>query len=163
MFKGIQSDESQTTIAQKASPSDAQDQADSDQVETERQDLLRHILVVEDDLSLANLEVEVLAAHGYVVTQVHDGEQALTSLRQSTPDLVVLDFELPGNLTGMDVLQVLRLHTGIPVLFTSSEEMALRRYIRARGESRATLDHLSKPYSMHTLLVRVERMLTIAP
>lgn len=125
--------------------------------------MLRRILIVEDDLSLANLEVEVLTAHGYTVTQVHDGEQALTSLRQSTPDLVVLDFELPGSLTGMDVLQVLRLNAGIPVLFTSSEEMALRRYIRARRESRTTLDHLSKPYSMHALLVRVQRMLTIAP
>jgi DNA-binding response OmpR family regulator len=163
MFKGIQSDESQTGLIQRASPSDAQDQASSEQVETEGQDMLHRILIVEDDLSLANLEVEVLAAHGYAVTQVHDGEQALTSLRQSTPDLVVLDFELPGNLTGMDVLQVLRLNTGIPVLFTSSEEMALRRYMRASGESKATLDHLSKPYSMHALLVRVQRMLSIAP
>jgi DNA-binding response OmpR family regulator len=163
MFKGIQSDQSQTSIAHAASPLDAQDSAYSAPRAPDRQNILRHILVVEDDLSLANLEVEVLAAHGYAVTQVHDGEQALTSLHQSTPDLVVLDFELPGDLTGMDVLQVLRLHAGIPVLFTSSEETALRRYIRASGESKATLDHLSKPYSMHTLLVRVERMLTIAP
>ncbi|HLI07229.1 MAG TPA: response regulator [Ktedonobacteraceae bacterium] len=163
MFKGIQSDESQTGIIQRASPPEAQNQVSSLQKRTEGQDMLRRILIVEDDLSLANLEVEVLAAHGYAVTQVHDGEQALTSLRQSTPDLVVLDFELPGNLTGMDILQVLRHNTGIPVLFTSSEETTLRRYMRASGESRATLDHLSKPYSMHALLVRVQRMLTIAP
>ena len=162
MFKGIQSNESQTDRVT-ASPLDAQNHVSSAAMAAERQDMLHSILVVEDDLSLANLEVEVLAAHGYAVTQVHDGEQALTSLRQSTPDLVVLDFELAGNLTGMDVLELLRLHAGIPVLFTSSEEMALRRYIRASGESKATLDHLSKPYSMHTLLVRVERMLTIAP
>jgi DNA-binding response OmpR family regulator len=163
MFKGIQSNESQTGRIPAASPPDAQAHASPAPLKAERQKALRRILVVEDDLSLANLEVEVLAAHGYAVTQVHDGEQALTSLRQSTPDLVVLDFELAGNLTGMDVLELLRLHAGIPVLFTSSEETALRRYIRASGESKATLDHLSKPYSMHTLLMRIERMLTIAP
>lgn len=163
MFKGRQSNESQTGSIQIASPPDAQNRAALAAMAVERHDTLHRILVVEDDLSLANLEVEVLAAHGYAVTQVHDGEQALTSLHQSPPDLVVLDFELAGNLTGMDVLEFLRLHAGIPVLFTSSEEMALRRYIRASGESRATLDHLSKPYSMHALLVRIERMLTRAP
>lgn len=163
MFKGRQSNESQTGSIQRASPPDAQNRAGLAAMAVERHNALRRILVVEDDLTLANLEVEVLAAHGYAVTQVPDGEQALTSLHQSPPDLVVLDFELAGNLTGMDVLEFLRLHAGIPVLFTSSEEMALRRYIRASGESRATLDHLSKPYSMHALLVRIERMLTRAP
>ena len=163
MFKGSRSEDGQTSIVHTASSLDAQDIAHSTAKRSEEQNILRHILVVEDDLSLASLEAGVLAAHGYAVTQVHNGEQALTALYQSTPDLVVLDFELSGDLTGLDVLQVLRLHANIPVLFTSSEETALRKYMRASGETRSTLDHLCKPYSTQTLLLRVKRMLTLAP
>lgn len=153
----------QTSIIHTASSPDAQDIVHPEAQQSEEQKVLRHILVVEDDLSLASLEAGVLAAHGFAVTQVNNGEQAITALHQSTPDLVVLDFELSGNLTGLDVLQVLRLHANIPVLFTSSEETALRKYMRASGETRSTLDHLCKPYSTQTLLLRVKRMLTIAP
>lgn len=163
MFKGTQPEDGQTPTIHTASALDAQESAHRTSNVSEEQKTLRHILVVEDDISLANLEAGILAAHGYAVTQVYNGEQAITALYQSTPDLVVLDFELPGKLTGLDVLQDLRLHASIPVLFTSSEEIALRRYMRASGESRSTLDHLSKPYSTQTLLLRVQRMLTIAP
>ena len=159
MFKEIRSEDSQTIIVNRAASLEAQNSVHP----SGEQKVLRRILVVEDDLSLASLEAEVLAAHGYAVTQVHDGEQAITALYQSTPDLVVLDFELSGDLTGLDVLQVLRLHATIPVLLTSSEETALRKYMRTSGENRSTLDHLSKPYSTQTLLLRIKRMLTITP
>lgn len=163
MFKEPQSEDGQTIIVHRASSLDAQNSAHPTAKPSGEQQVLRRILVVEDDLSLASLEAGVLVAHGYAVTQVHNGEQAITALYQSTPDLVVLDFELSGDLTGLDVLQVLRLHANIPVLFTSSEEIALRKYMRTSGENRTTLDHLSKPYSTQALLLRVERMLMIAP
>ncbi len=124
---------------------------------------LQRILVVEDDPSLATLEVEMLTAHGYTVVAVNSGESAIATLRHSTPDLVVLDVELAGNLQGWDVLQALRTFTTIPVLLTTSSATAVRAYIRHRGESRFTLDHLPKPYPMQTLLKRVKRMLMIAP
>jgi DNA-binding response OmpR family regulator len=124
---------------------------------------LQCILVVEDDLTLATLEVEMLTAHGYTVVAVNSGEQAIASLRHSTPDLVVLDLELAGSLQGWDVLQALRTFATIPVLLTTSSATAVRAYIRRRGESRFTLDHLPKPYPMQTLLKRVKRMLMIAP
>ena len=124
---------------------------------------LRHILVVEDDPGLATLEVEMLTAHGYTVVAVNSGELAIATLRRSTPDLVVLDIELAGSLQGWDVLQMLRTFATIPVLLTTSSATAVRAYIRRRGESRFTLDHLPKPYQMQTLLKSVKRMLMIAP
>jgi DNA-binding response OmpR family regulator len=124
---------------------------------------LQHILVVEDDPTLATLEVEMLTAQGYTVVAVNSGEQAIATLRRSTPDLVVLDIELAGSLQGWDVLQVLRTFATIPVLLTTSSATAVRAYIRRCGESRFTLDHLPKPYQMQTLLKRVKRMLMIAP
>jgi len=135
---------------------------DSMQQQPGRAGIPQHILVVEDDASLANLEAGILAAHGYAVTIVHTGEIAITSLQQSLPDLVLLDLDLSGAINGWDVLQMLRTISATPVLLTSSES-AVNRQIRMRGETRSTLDHLPKPYLMQTLLKRIERMLTIGP
>jgi DNA-binding response OmpR family regulator len=119
---------------------------------------VRRILVVEDDASLANLEADILTAHGFRVAIAGTGEMAVNTLRQFLPDLVLLDLELAGTMTGWDVLQVLRMHASVPVLLTSAET-AVRQRIRSRGESRLTLDHLPKPYPMQTLLKRIKRML----
>src|SRR5215471_825085 len=53
-----------------------------------------HILVVEDDSSLANLEAGILKAHGYTVAIASNGEMAITALEQTLPDLVLLDLDL---------------------------------------------------------------------
>jgi len=124
---------------------------------------LQRILVVEDDATLAALESEILTAHGYNVVTVNSGELAISTLRGSIPDLVVLDIELTGKVNGWDVLRTLRASANTPVLLTTSSGEAVRTHIRSRGESRATLDHLPKPYPMQTLLKRVKRMLMIAP
>lgn len=129
----------------------------------ESQQTSARILLVEDDASLATLAAEVLTAHGYTVVSVASGEIAIALLRTFVPNLVVLDLELTGTLTGLDVLQALRSYTTIPVLFTTSSVTEARRYARHTRESRLTLDHLPKPYSIPTLLKRVERMLIAFP
>lgn len=124
-----------------------------------------HILLVEDDASLARLEANILAAQGYVITQVESGELAIDSLHETIPDLVLLDLELPGAVSGWDVLKALRAYAGTsttPVLLTSAES-GTQKQLRTRGETRSTLDHLPKPYLIQTLLKRIERMLDMTP
>jgi DNA-binding response OmpR family regulator len=124
-----------------------------------------HILLVEDEPSLAALEMGVLMACGYVVTLVESGELALSTLREIVPDLVLLDLDLPGAVNGWDVLKALRAYSGTsttPVLLTSAEATA-QKYLRTCGETRSTLDHLPKPYPIQTLLKRIERMLDMTP
>lgn len=123
----------------------------------------RRILVVEDDHALAQVEARILTAHGYAVVIVHTGEQAIATLHDFIPDLVVLDLELHGTVNGWDVLDALRTLPPspgpIPVLVTTSTVTEIRKHIRDQGESRLTLDHLPKPYLMQTLLKRIERMM----
>lgn len=124
-----------------------------------------HILLVEDDASLARLEAGILMARGYIVTLVENGELALNVLREVVPDLVLLDLDLPGAVNGWDVLKALRAYAGTsttPVLLTSAEATA-QKHLRTRGEARSTLDHLPKPYPVQLLLKRIERMLDMTP
>ena len=136
--------------------------ASLEQIQVGQPDSSLRILVVEDDDSLADLEAGILAAHGYMVTIARNGELAITALRQALPDLVLLDLDLSGAITGWDVLQALRIYSRAPVLLTSAES-TVRKQIRVRGETRSTLDHLPKPYPMQVLLKRIERMLTTEP
>ena len=125
----------------------------------------RHILLVEDDALLARLESGILTAHGYTVTRVESGELALNALRETIPDLILLDLDLPGTVNGWDVLKALRTYAGTsttPVLLTSAEATA-QKHLRTRGETRSTLDHLPKPYPIQALLKRIERMLGMTP
>ena len=124
-----------------------------------------HILLVEDDASLARLEAGILMARGYLVTLVENGELALNVLREIVPDMVLLDLDLPGAVDGWDVLKALRAYAGTsttPVLLTSAEATA-QKHLRTRGETRSTLDHLPKPYPIQLLLKRIERMLGMTP
>ncbi|MGH2493751.1 MAG: response regulator transcription factor [Ktedonobacteraceae bacterium] len=123
---------------------------------------LYRILLVEDDVTLANLEADILTARGYVVSLATNGETAIMALHQNIPDLVLLDLDLSGATTGWDVFKVLRSYSSAPVLLTSAKS-TIRSYIRRQGEPRSTLDHLPKPYPLQALLKRIERMLAITP
>jgi DNA-binding response OmpR family regulator len=135
-------------------------------VDRERHKTFRvRILLVEDDPALAKLEFSWLTTQGYVVTLVENGEQALESLHETVPDLILLDLDLPGTISGWDVLEALRSYADTsttPVLLTSAEAEA-QKHLRTRGETRSTLDHLPKPYPVQTLLKRIERMLGMTP
>lgn len=127
----------------------------------EKPEISSRILVVEDDISLANLEAHFLTAHNFTVVIVSNGEGAVTALDDFMPDLVVLDLELAGPLNGWDVLQALRKNAATPVLLTTSLSLEMRKYLRTHGETRSTLDHLAKPYQMQALLKCIKRMLMI--
>jgi len=136
---------------------------DSPPIQQEALETPNRILVVEDDTSLATLEAHFLAAYNFTVVIASNGETAVTTLESFMPDLVVLDLELPGSLSGWDVLQTLRKNAAIPVLLTTSMPLDMRKYLRSHGETRSTLDLLAKPFAMQALLKCIKRMLTITP
>jgi len=137
--------------------------ADSLPEQQVKPEISNRILVVEDDISLAHLEAHFLTAHNFTVGIASDGEVAVAALDNFKPDLLVLDLELAGPLSGWDVLQLVRKNAAIPVLLTTSMSLDMRKYLRTHGETRSTLDHLAKPYQMQALLKCIKRMLMIAP
>ena len=66
-----------------------------------------HILVVNDDISVSMITEVILVNHGYRVTKVKDGRAALGSLRSETPDLMLLDIQLP-DMDGIQVIATMR-------------------------------------------------------
>ncbi|WP_338502501.1 PAS domain-containing protein [Sphingomonas kaistensis] len=113
------------------------------------------VLVVDDDPDVRGFVVSSLEEHGYQVAEAADGEAALAEFRRQTPDLVVLDYLMPG-MSGAQVAREMRgLRPEQPILFVSgySETDA----IRAAAPGAALL---SKPFRSEALAAAVRKVLS---
>ena len=111
-----------------------------------------HILVVEDEGKLAQFIKLELEYEGYEVTVVNDGLGGLGSAREITPDLILLDWMLPG-ISGIEICRRLR-QTGdkVPIiLLTAKDEVS----DRVTGLDAGADDYIIKPFSIEELLARI--------
>jgi CheY-like chemotaxis protein len=115
----------------------------------------RRVLVVEDEPSVREAIASYLADSGYIVEQAGDGLEALHRMRQSLPDLVLLDLELPV-MRGPSFVQAVRTEphlaaAPIVVLSGSSELTSVASELGVRAA-------LAKPIDMDVLLAVVNRL-----
>ena len=111
-----------------------------------------HILVVEDEAKLARFIELELGYEGYQVSVASDGLSGLTALRETNPDLAILDWMLPG-LSGLEICRRLRsTNNKVPViLLTAKDEVG----DRVAGLDAGADDYVVKPFSIEELLARV--------
>ncbi|BBD67889.1 two component transcriptional regulator [Nostoc commune NIES-4072] len=111
-----------------------------------------NILLVEDEVKLARFVELELSSEGYNINVAHDGIAGLTLARELSPDLVILDWMLPG-LSGLEICRRLR-STGISVpviLLTAKDEVS----DRVAGLDAGADDYVVKPFSIEELLARI--------
>ncbi|MGF1541733.1 MAG: response regulator transcription factor [Pleurocapsa sp.] len=111
-----------------------------------------HILVVEDEAKLAQFIKLELEFEDYQVTIAPDGLSGLTTAREIEPDLILLDWMLPG-ISGLEICRRLR-QTGskIPIiLLTAKDEVS----DRVAGLDAGADDYVIKPFSIEELLARI--------
>ena len=114
-----------------------------------------HILVVEDDQGISDTLRRGLIFEGYRVTVAGDGQEALTYARDQMPDLVVLDWMLPG-LDGLEVCKRLRAASDVPILMLTAKVSISER---VEGLDAGADDYLIKPFAFDELLARVRALL----
>ena len=113
------------------------------------------ILVVEDDEGIAGTLYRGLTFEGYRVNVVYDGLAALASARDDPPDLVVLDWMLPG-LDGLEVCRRLRAAGQTPILMLTAKDAIADR---VHGLDAGADDYLVKPFAFDELVARVRALL----
>ncbi|MEQ4500993.1 response regulator transcription factor [Nocardioides kribbensis] len=113
------------------------------------------VLVVDDDLTVREVVVSYLRAHGHEVVEAGDGEAALELMGSRPADLVVLDLMLPG-IDGLEVCRRLRSSGDVPVVMLTAlgEEGD-----RVAGLEHGADDYVSKPFSPRELALRVDSVL----
>jgi DNA-binding NtrC family response regulator len=117
----------------------------------------KHKILVVDDEQLIRWSLEQsLKKQGYEVTTAASGEDALRVLREETPDLMLLDIQLPG-MNGMDVLEKVKdleediiviMLTALGVLETAVKAMRMGAY-----------DYINKPFNLDELAIVIKKAL----
>ena len=110
------------------------------------------VLIVEDETKLAQFIELELKSEGYQVKIATNGFDGLTQARELTPDLLILDWMLPG-ISGLEICQRLR-QTGITVpiiILTAKDETS----DRVAGLDAGADDYVVKPFSVEELLARI--------
>ena len=116
----------------------------------------RAILVVEDDIDIAELVALHLRDEGYTVEVVHNGDEGLEEATSGRYALVILDLMLPGK-DGLSLCRELRAHSNyVPVLMLTSKSSELDRVL---GLELGADDYLTKPFSIRELVARVKALL----
>lgn len=114
-----------------------------------------HILLVEDDASLAEWMLDYLSSHGYRLSHINRGDQALGAIKNLKPDLIILDVLLPYK-NGFDICKEARLFFSNPILMiTACGEEA----DEVLGLELGANDYISKPVKPRVLLARVKAFL----
>src|SRR5258708_3626344 len=113
------------------------------------------ILVVEDEVDLCNLIRSKLEAEGHTIFQAFDGLTALTLVEEHRPQLVILDWMLPG-MDGLAVCRQLRQNYLMPIIMLTARPEEIDRVL---GLEVGADDYISKPFSIREVLARVRAIL----
>jgi DNA-binding response OmpR family regulator len=118
-----------------------------------------HLLLIDDDLRLANMLGDYLRAQGFELSHAADGATGLTNAQALKPELLILDLMMPG-IDGLEVCRRLRAlpepvcHT--PVLMLTAKGDPMERVV---GLELGADDYMAKPFEPRELLARIKAML----
>lgn len=113
------------------------------------------ILIIEDDPAILKLLQRGLAYEGYIVDTAADGRSGLNTARDHSPDLVILDWMLPG-MDGLEVCHRLRMGGALPILMLTAKDTIQDR---VQGLDAGADDYMVKPFNLDELTARVRALL----
>lgn len=119
---------------------------------------MKKILIAEDRPSSRELIRTVLEGCGYIVSEASDGRQAVDMARRETPDLLIVDLQMPA-LDGMGVLAELRRDqrfAGVPIVALTASAM---QGDRERALEAGFTEYITKPVNLRFLREQIERLL----
>src|SRR6059058_4587012 len=114
--------------------------------------MVKKILIIEDDKSIAELERDYLEIDGFSVEIALTGDEGLNKALHNEVDLVLLDLMLPG-LDGFQICKAIRTEKDIPILIISAKKEDIDKI---RGLGLGADDYIVKPFSPSELVARVK-------
>lgn len=117
---------------------------------------MKKILIVEDEMHIAELERDYLEVNGYASDIATTGEEGLKLAIEDNYDLVILDLMLPG-VDGFDICRQLRDCLDIPILMVTARKEDIDKI---RGFDRGADDYIQKPFNPNELVARVKAHLS---
>lgn len=117
--------------------------------------MYKKVLIVDDDAKLRKLLREYLEGYGFRVLTLEDGSFVLETLKNESPDIIILDIMLPGK-DGLEVLKEIRTEFDVPVIMLTAKGEDTDRIV---GLELGADDYLPKPFNPRELLARIKAVL----
>ncbi|MDH2879469.1 response regulator transcription factor [Bacillus cytotoxicus] len=112
----------------------------------------RHILLIEDDISIQEMVEKYLSKEGFQVTFASDGEEGVAKFFHGSFDLIILDIMMP-KLDGLEVVRIIREKSAVPILMMSAKDTDIDKAV---GLGLGADDYICKPFSMIELAARAK-------
>lgn len=117
------------------------------------------ILIVEDEITLAEVIRDYLLSNGMEVDILSEGTHAVETALEKAHDLIILDLMLPG-VDGLTICRKLRQNSDVPIIMTTAKVEEIDRLL---GLEMGADDYVCKPYSPRELVARVRAVLRRRP
>lgn len=114
-----------------------------------------HVLVVDDDINICELQRIYLEKENFQVTVCHDGKKAVEVFKDKAPDIVILDIMLPG-MDGWEVCREIRKLSAIPIIMLSAKDETFNKVL---GLELGADDYMVKPFEPKELIARIRAVL----
>ncbi|MFK8050432.1 MAG: response regulator [Halioglobus sp.] len=113
---------------------------------------MEQVLIVEDELKIAQVLLEYLERAGYVPIVLEDGLKVVEWVREQKPALILLDLMLPGK-DGMEICREIRSFSQVPIIMTTARVEEIDRLL---GLELGADDYVCKPFSPREVVARVK-------
>ncbi|MDH7602558.1 MAG: response regulator transcription factor [Armatimonadota bacterium] len=113
------------------------------------------ILLIEDEVPIADSVAYALEQEGFEVQCAYDGLSGLSAVRSFYPDLIILDLMLP-KLNGLDLCRTVRKESNVPIIILTAKTEEIDRIL---GLELGADDYICKPFSVKELIARVRAVL----
>lgn len=117
---------------------------------------MKHILIIEDESSIAELQRDYFELNGFAVDVCHRGDEGLRLALAGPYDLILVDLMLPGT-DGYEIIRRIREAKEVPILIVSAKKEEIDKI---RGFGIGADDYVTKPFSPSELVARVKAHLT---
>lgn len=114
-----------------------------------------HIIIVDDEAPAREMVGEYLKMHGFAVTLCDGGKSLRTELETQTPDLVVLDLNMPEE-DGLSIIRDLKSRTNVPVIMLTATASPIDRVV---GLEIGADDYIAKPCELRELMARIRSVM----
>ena len=116
----------------------------------------KKLLVIEDEKNLIEALFDFLSEE-FEVIKAFDGEEGLEKFYEKTPDLVLLDINLP-KIVGWDVCREIRKVSNLPIIIMTARDSDIDEY---NGLSIGADDYVTKPFNLKILALKIKKLLKI--
>lgn len=116
---------------------------------------LQNILIVEDEIKIAELLCDYMKSSGFAAHMLHRGDEVLSWFDKNNPDLILLDLMLPG-LDGIEICKRIRKTSFVPIIMLTAKVDEIDRLL---GLELGADDYICKPFSPREVVARVKAVL----